>query len=149
MCQRTRVTSPGPASTYANVPIRRDQKYLATSLLATRRSITLVCGLTVSKNQLHAAWVRSGRRRLRFPFRRTHNGLVGALRNVRNERQTGDKRIGVDDRLSCSGFLVQKSHSQQRLIASCQQTLYSDFSEPYLLRFLGFLASMLLLSLRF
>ena len=144
-----------------NVPVRRDQKYLATSLSRIRDQALddAICGLPrLGKNQLHAS-VGALRALVVYVSLavKHNNGLVGTLRkrgNVRNERQTGAiKRIGVEVIGSLSsGFLCRRATLiQQCLIArSCQHDVIAiDYKQRFFmshtLRFLG----LLVLSLRF
>ena len=92
-----RVTSPGAkAGRGADVPVRRDQKYLATSLSRIRDQALddAISGLPrLGEDQLHASVGALRTLVVYVSLSVEHNnGLVGALRkrgNVRNERQTG------------------------------------------------------------
>ena len=139
----------------ADVPVRRNQKYLATSLSRVRDQALddAICRLPrLGKNQLHASMAALRALVVYVSLAVEHNnGLVGALRkrgNVRNERQTGAiKRIGVEVIGSLSsGFLCRRATLiQQRLIArSCQHDVIAiDYKQRFFLshtlRFLGFL----------
>ena len=151
----------------ADVSVRRDQKYLATSLSRVRDQALddAICRLPrLGKNQLHASMAALRALVVYVSLAVEHNnGLVGALRkrgNVRNERQTGAiKRIGVEVIGSLSsGFLCRRARLiQQRLIArSCQHDVIAiDYKQRFFLshtlRFLGFLGLRFLgfLGLRF
>ena len=152
----------------ANVSVRRDQKYLATSLSSVRDQALddAICRLPrLGKNQLHASVGALRALVVYVSLSVEHNNsLVDALRkrgNVRNERQTGAiKRIGVEviGSLSCSFLCRRAALIQQRLIArGCQHDVIAiDYKQRFFLshtlRFLGFLDFLLILgflSLRF
>ena len=150
----------------ADVSVRRDQKYLATSLSRVRDQALddAICGLPrLGENQLHASMTTLRALVVYVSLAVEHNnGLVGALRkrgNVRNERQTGAiKRIGIEviGPLS-SGFLRRRTTLiQQSLITrSCQHDVIAinykqRFFLSHTLRFLGLcFLGLHVLSLRF